>query len=163
MTLTIMMTIYLSMPVKMILMTSTMNLPRNLSPHLAVPVLWTTLASSATMKKMSTLCKKNKKMSIMKRKTTQTTTFMPNQGNIFTDTTRDKRGPKKTSRRKKAIMRKIIIKSIRLHRLMPSHIKPEMWRKQGIHLNLYWVTFRRLNKMGLKFYIFRWSTVKERI
>jgi hypothetical protein len=126
MILTIMMTIYLSMRVKMILMNSTMNLPLNPSPHPAVPVLWTTLASSAMMKKMSTRCKKNKKMSIMTRRTTQTTTFMPNQGNIFTDTTRDKRGLKKTNRRKKAIMRKIIIKSIRLHRLMPNHIKPEI-------------------------------------
>jgi len=110
----------------MILMTSTMNLPRNPSPHPAEPVLWTTLASSAMMKKMSTLCKKNKKMSIMTRRTTQTTTFMPNQGHICTDTTRDKRGPKKTNRRKKAIMRKIIIKSIRLHRLMLSHTRPKI-------------------------------------
>ena len=134
----IMMLGYRSIRVKMILVITMINLPQNPNPHLAGPVPWTTLANLAMIKKMSTHWKKNKKMTIMMRRISQTITFMTTHSHICTDTTRDKRGPKKTSRRKRAIMRKTTTKSIRLHRRMPSHTRhsQKMSRKLTL-LNLY--------------------------
>ena len=54
MILTIMMTLFMSIQVKMILITMTMSLPLNPSLHLAALVLWIIPVSSAMMKKMCT-------------------------------------------------------------------------------------------------------------
>ena len=162
------MTELLSIQVKMIPITMRMSLLLSLNLHLAALVLWTTLVSSATMMRMSIRCKMKMTSNLM---TIMKTNMIPSHivcikthSRICTDTIKGKRGPKKISRRRKVIMRKITTKLIRLHRLMLSHTRHSRKIWKIARLNLYLAIFRglcRQSKLALRFSIFRWSIVKE--